>query len=164
MGRPRNETQWQAVRDYVREQEVSFGMTAHSIKSIATATGVDQQLVRKAMAEDGYAKIAGSRAWGKIEKDHAEVPKAEPTKVVVPGYGHTTQTFERMMSGLMTGTEPEPEKFLEAKPEEREFIDTHDSWVIDNTESIRDLTVYALYSAYQAAGLKMEIRVWKSQD
>lgn len=56
-----------------------------------------------------------------------------------------------------------PEVQTEQKrPEEREFIDTHDSWAIDNFMSIKDLTVAQLVAAYHAAGLEVELRVWRT--
>lgn len=77
-----------------------------------------------------------------------------------------TRTFA-VDSPLTANSKPladkKPEDQTEQKrPEEREFIDTHDSWAIDNFMSIKDLTVAQLVAAYHAAGLEVELRVWRT--
>jgi hypothetical protein len=47
--------------------------------------------------------------------------------------------------------------------DEREFIDTHDSWVIEDTNLSSEMTVKELRRTLEVAGLELEIRVWRAQ-
>lgn len=76
-----------------------------------------------------------------------------------------TRTFA-VDSPLTASSKPLADKKTEVqteqkRPEEREFIDTHDSWQVDNTPSIENATVGDLRRLYAAAGLEMELRVWR---
>lgn len=58
-----------------------------------------------------------------------------------------------------------PEPPAEPVPEpKREFLDTVDSWEVKLTTSIAETTVGELFKHYRAAGLHMEIRVWRDGE
>jgi len=46
----------------------------------------------------------------------------------------------------------------------REFIDSVDSWTVKLTTSIAESTVGDLHKHYKAAGMRMEIRVWRDEE
>ena len=73
-------------------------------------------------------------------------------------------TFEEAMNPTRDEDEVKRLKSLA----EREFIDTHDSWVLDMSTLIgfpfteKPITVEQLRTVLAAAGLEMEVRVWRA--
>lgn len=181
-----------AVRKAVAEreaQEIHHHPTTTLAKLTGTPS---DETVRKIMSRDGYSldrKLGWMKP--QVDPQATPTPatvKVEP-KLVMPGYStpffateEQRQEFGEKLEQVRTFSvdspnqivgppianskplaEPEPEvKTEQTRPAEREFIDTHDSWAIDNFMSIKDLTVAQLVAAYHAAGLELELRVWRS--
>lgn len=188
-GRPRNEEKWAKVRLNIAAREAQ-GFRHHDTHTLSKATGENSSLVRRILTEDGYSYNETTHIWSKPTVDFVPTqlkPVEIEPKLVVPGYGapyftapprpHVVASDEQVRtfsvdaphqvdSPLTANSGPLADKKPEAKteqnrPTEREFIDTHDSWAIDNFVSIKDLTVSQLVAAYHAAGLELELRVWR---
>lgn len=177
-------SRYAAVRKLVAEREAQ-GVTNHPTATLSKPLGFSEGTIRKIMAQDGYV-LSRKHGVGWTKPEPAEV-KVEP-KLVVPGYGapyftgterphavapepkslpteeyDATLDVDQPIANSKPLADKKPEVQTEQKrPEEREFIDTHDSWAIDNFMSIKDLTVAQLVAAYHAAGLEVELRVWRT--
>ena len=139
----------------------------------------------------GFTPVKGkrnARAWLTPAELLAEKPAEEPesptfdpapeadlldqamsnTSVATDDYEKPSETTVEPVNFDPPLTDQEAEAYVEAtKQEEREFIDTHDSWVLDTTQlsgfpfTATPLTVEQLATVLASAGLAMEIRVWR---
>lgn len=169
-GRPRNEQKWAAIRATLAHREEQ-GYTTHQMALLRKETGESDAFLRRVLIEEGYSKDEATATWSKPSAG----PVTVESKLVVPGY--STPFFEEpkimpsklteaiKTAGQTTAATPVNVNPVSApapvKETDREFIDTHESWTIDINPSIKAQTVDDLLRIYAAAGLEMELRVWR---
>ncbi len=95
-------------------------------------------------------------------KDVAEaIDKGEGDKVPVPFVERTERKDDYALASFPEAERvpPVPDEIKE----EREFIDSVDSWVIDDTDLPPLMTVSDLRWVMEASGIEVEVRVWRKQ-
>lgn len=172
-GRPQERTlnRYRVVLDRMHEDgitEISTGDLANRVGGTKDYSG----MYRSLLALD-YEPIPGphkgQRLWRK-----------RPDLIPLKGYDWQAENEAAMTeaadAGVMMTPVPHPSAGLHPQgvtpgadkpdpsvPKEREFIDTHDSWTIEMRASVvAGMSVRDLRQTMNAAGLEMEIRVWKS--
>lgn len=182
----------QKTKDRILEYVVAAGYPqAVTVKGIILATGMAHITITRALYQMGFKPIPGrynSRDWLVPDEVLAKKPEPEPepdvevklreTTVLEPTPDEPEQNAEPespTFSCSICGSDehdylghpspptPVPKAPAKEKPE-REFIDTHDSWTLDLKELGRFgfFTVEQLATVLRAAGLEMEIRVWRT--
>lgn len=128
------------VREYVDSiaDPLDGGVT---VTSVVDATGVSFPSVVPALQKLGWWKATPSRL------SHWLPPIENPKEVI---------------EEVLADDEPEPTT-VPSRSHEREFIDTVDSWTANLEDLDATITVGSLLSAYRAAGLRLELRVWRAE-
>ena len=133
----------EAVKQKLEElgnPELFAGSQVYKALGIAPATGT------RALEQSGYVKV-GHGMWSRMEQ-------SKPTRSL----SDMVLDLERVQS-IPTVT-VDLEKPAEPVNEEREFIDSVDSWAI-NIDHLHDLTMDQLRRTLTEFGYKFEVRVWK---
>lgn len=143
------------------------------VMDLENRTGQAHITITRALYAMGFIPIVGkrnARDWKTpdsilaMKPESPTIPDAEFDPGEDPGVDDLMEpvNFDPPLS-----TE-EAEAYVEAtkKDEEREFIDTHDSWVLDLERLVgwpfsESISVSQLRATMEAAGLEVEIRVWR---
>lgn len=119
-----------------------------SVSRVYSALEMAPQTVYRALDQMGYYK-AGHGVWARSTATQVEEVAQDSTDYEV---------WEMKLNAI-----PTKEYTVEApkqEPEEREFIDSKDSFTID-PKDISDLTIDQFARTIAVSGLKFEIRVWR---
>lgn len=124
--------------------------------------------------EKAKAEMQRREAEAKAERDRLRAERQErppvPTPAdVVKGLAQTVENIQTTFSVVEQMEQPEDKGESELHPEvaptpEREFIDSVDSWTVDDgaPDVYIPMPVRKYLSALRGAGLEVEIRVWKA--
>lgn len=121
-----------------------------SVIDMAAAYGKpDFKQIYRALYRLGYrqthGKGTGKGIWALSTGEIEEIQKAPILRAVE----QDAQDF------------PEITKAIAAALPDREFIDTVDSWVLEDLSSLKVIPVGALEALFKSTGLEFEIRVWR---
>ncbi len=166
----------EAIRKYVAD--TGYPGTVR-VADIMRETSMVHITVMRALYQMGFKPTDGrrkSRDWVVPEDIMALKPKPVEEKPVTPAADKESLTFQRMKAvepkipdvqeevveatpDVQEEVPPPPPQRKPEAPAEREFIDTHDSWVVDLArvpDPVRDYL-----DGLGAAGLEVEIRLWR---
>lgn len=151
------------------------------VMDIVAKTGLVHITVTRALYQMGFKPVDGrrkTRDWVTPEEILARAPKPEERpEAPAPDPDRESPTFQRMKAvepkvpheqvevrsavvEEVVEAPPQPPQETPEPPTEREFIDTHDSWVADLARVPNPVREYI--DGLRAAGLEVEIRVWRN--
>lgn len=134
------------------------GVTKHGYESPRRKRRKELEANKKAEADTEQAeKILDAAVEGAREAGRA-VGRMIKNSVKPIDTSDATKFDPEFLSATTTNVDPEV-----VRTEDMEFIDSRDSWVIDH-HNIIDRRIGTLEQILDAAGLRMEIRVWKPKN
>jgi hypothetical protein len=165
----------QKVIDYIVDNDFPEVVT---VKELVDHTEMVHITATRAMYQMGFTPVKGKRGardWivpqEILDKKPVEPVEEEPESPTLPPLTLAeAEAYEEAMNPTRDEAEVARLKNLGAmageKPE-REFIDTHDSWIVDLRQFTawgggQNVTVEDMVKVLRASGLQVEVRVWRA--
>jgi hypothetical protein len=164
----------QKVIDYIVETGFPEVLT---VKELVDHTEMVHITATRAMYQMGFTPVKGKRGardWIVPEEILAKKPKQEDWLTGAPEVGRVAETESPTFQPPLTLAEAEAyeEAMNPTRDEaevarlkslgEREFLDTHDSWVVDLSKLPMHMTLGDYFTSVAASGLEVEVRVWRA--